>query len=405
MPRALCPVPAERPEVVVDFGDAPLGCVYEMTNNAPFPFQGVYPDTTGDDMVPLPRVMRFLVARDADASRAAAAGWEAAGGLGRSGGLSATARRAVVDAALALQALPMNAFPPHFWLPTSDMEDAVASLLPPGAPPPRGNHVAASAAFSAAMEKLSREAGACPQSADAADAVDVHHGDELCLRSLVLLEQQACPYTSGSNKLLFGPLAGQPSYGPEGLGACVKDPITHKCVNDKATFEKSDFGLPNGAACNGHGPTPARLLLGTADVKRDANTGNVLSITPQPAPQGFESPVTEWLPLRKDKLTGQLYRTEVWDLYNWTPGASRPHFVPFSVCVHRYVRGTECACTCADVHPMHFHLATLRVLGRYVVPIKPDTDENGYVDENEARARARVRRCDALSVRSVGVLC
>ncbi len=49
------------------------------------------------------------------------------------------------------------------------------------------------------------------------------------------------------------------------------------------------------------------------------------------------------------------------------------------------------------MHPMHFHLASLRVLARFVVPILPDKDGNGYVDENEARAR-RGCCCDAARI-------
>jgi hypothetical protein len=368
-----------------------------MINDAPFPFQGVFPDPFGD-MVRLDEVVQFKVARDADAGRAASAGWEAAGGLGRGASMSATARRAAVDAALALQALPLYSFPPHYWMPT-DVENSIVSLLPPGAPP--RNHVAASVAFSAAMEALSRRAGACPQSAAGADAVDVHHaGDELCLRNLVLFEQQACPYTGPGTgdditPLLFGPLAGQPLYGPAGLGDCPKVGMTGKCINNKDTFDKSTFFNDCGVT-PADSPTPVRLLLGTAEVTRDI-VGKVASILPMTAPMGFESPVTEWVPLRKDKLTGQLYRQEVWDLYNWTPGALRMHAACCAVCI--CVHRAECV-RIADMHPMHFHLATLRVLARYVVPILPDKDGNGYVDENEARTHSTHTRVNVATRRA-----
>ena len=57
-----------------------------------------------------------------------------------------------------------------------------------------------------------------------------------------------------------------------------------------------------------------------------------------------------------DPVTGQLVRQEVWDFIDWT----------------------------VDSHPMHLHLATLRVLGRFVVPILPDQPGgvDGYVDQD-----------------------
>jgi hypothetical protein len=132
--------------------------------------------------------------------------------------------------------------------------------------------------------------------------VDEHH-PELCLRSLVLIEQLACPATMPGDPgtVLVGPLPGQPIYaGAPNTAVNFQTKFVDQCP---ATLE----------------PVPLRLLLGTAEVKRDAS-GAVTAITPMPAPMGFESPATEYVPLRKDPLTGQLFRTEIWDYQNWTPG-------------------------------------------------------------------------------------
>ncbi len=162
--------------------------MFQINNNAPFPFQGVFPDNAGD-MAPLRDILRFKVAREAEWL---APGWEAAGG--ESG--DAADRRAVVDAALALQMAPHGGFPPHFKMDEASaaLEASYAPLLPAWSSPPRAHPGPAPAAFADAQNALSRTLPECPRSAAAANAVDELH-PELCLRSLVFIEQLACPAT------------------------------------------------------------------------------------------------------------------------------------------------------------------------------------------------------------------
>jgi hypothetical protein len=253
--------------VVIDFGEAAIGCVFTINNNAPFPFQGVYPDTTQADMAPLHDVLCFKVAREAEWF---APGWEAAGGEGG----DAADRRAVVDAALALQMAPHGGFPPHFKMDEASaaLEASFAPLLPAWSSPPRAHPGPAPAAFADAQNALSRTLPECPRSASAANAVDEHH-PELCLRSLVFIEQLACPATDAGDPstVLVGPLPGQPMY----AGA----------PNTAENFQTKFLGP---CTVSGLEPVPLRLLLGTAEVKRDA-AGAVTAITPMPAPMGFES--------------------------------------------------------------------------------------------------------------------
>ena len=65
VPKGVIVAPAERPEFVIDFGDSPTGCVYELFNNgAPFPYQGFRLEGAYNvltDANPLTHIIRFVV--------------------------------------------------------------------------------------------------------------------------------------------------------------------------------------------------------------------------------------------------------------------------------------------------------------------------------------------------------
>jgi hypothetical protein len=330
---------AERPEVVLDFGDAPLGCVFELRNNAPVPFTGIYP-APELDTAPLPELIQFKLARAADSGRDAAKGWELAGGLSAPGS-SAAQRRQVVDSALMLQNGGIAE-----GLRTNLLLAAIDAAEPPVPPSPSVVHQPASPQLAAALTALDALPPCAMSAADAND--DALLLPPLCLRRTVLFEQMACPAAlpspgGGIPPLpLIGPLAGAPTYGPEGVRCANPDPAG-RCPNTAETYINSDY-----ATCEPM--VPLRVLLGTASIDADGR------IAPFVPPEGYESPPTEYVGQRVDPLTGQLIRQEVWDFINWS----------------------------VDAHPMHVHEASLRVLGRYVVPILPDQDGGvaGYVDQD-----------------------
>jgi hypothetical protein len=330
---------AERPEVVLDFGDAPLGCVFELRNNAPVPFTGIYP-APELDTAPLPELIQFKVARAADSGRDAAKGWELAGGLSAPGS-SAAQRRQVVDSALMLQNGGIAE-----GLRTNLLLAAIDAAEPPVPPSPSVVHQPASPQLAAALTALDALPPCAMSAADANDDALLH--PPLCLRRTVLFEQMACPAAlpspgGGIPPLpLIGPLAGAPTYGPEGVRCANPDPAG-RCPNTAETYINSDY-----ATCEPM--VPLRVLLGTASIDADGR------IAPFVPPEGYESPPTEYVGQRVDPVTGQLIRQEVWDFINWS----------------------------VDAHPMHVHEASLRVLGRYVVPILPDQDGgvDGYVDQD-----------------------
>ena len=290
---------AERPEVVIDFGEAALGCVFELRNNAPVPFAGVFPSNVTDS-APLPELLRFKVARTADGSRDASAGWERAGGV--CAPRSAAQRRAVVDAALMLQAGGTEG------LRTNMLLAAVDAAEPRVPPSPAVVHAPASPQLAAALSGLDALPLCASHASEANAESQLHPSQSLCLRRLTLFEQMACPSAlpspgDGIPPLpLAGPLAGQATYGPVGV-TCAAPDAAGRCPNTREVFQSSAFAnctLPM---------TPLRVLLGTASVGADGR------VTPFIPPSGFEDPPTEYVGMRADPVTGQLVRQEIWDWF------------------------------------------------------------------------------------------